>query len=55
MVKETYRNRLNHIGQVWLLVCGLLNPNLLKDICYLGKRSNDIIYFQSQSPKVVFH
>ena len=28
MVKETYRNRLNHIEQVWLIVCGLVNLNL---------------------------
>jgi hypothetical protein len=28
MVKETYRNRLNYIGQIWLIVCGLLNLNL---------------------------
>lgn len=28
MVKETYRNRLNHIAQVWLIVCGLVNLNL---------------------------
>jgi hypothetical protein len=28
MVKETYRNRLNHIGQIWLIVFGLVNLNL---------------------------
>ena len=28
MVKEIYRNRLNHIGQIWLIVCGLVNLNL---------------------------
>jgi len=28
MVKETYRNKLNHIGQIWLIVCGLVNLNL---------------------------
>ena len=28
MVKETYRNRLNHIAQIWLIVCGLVNLNL---------------------------
>lgn len=33
IVKETYRNRLNHIGQIWLIVCGLVNPNIEKVIC----------------------
>ncbi len=28
MVKETYRNHLNHITQIWLIVCGLVNLNL---------------------------
>ena len=28
IVKETYRNRLNHTGQIWLIVCGLVNLNL---------------------------
>jgi len=28
MVKETHRNKLNHIGQIWLIVCGLVNLNL---------------------------
>ena len=28
MVKETYRNRLRHIGQIWLIVCGIINLNL---------------------------
>ena len=32
IVKETYRNRLNHIGQIWLIVCGLVNQNLEKVI-----------------------
>jgi hypothetical protein len=27
-VKETYRNHLNHIGQVWIVVCGLVNLNI---------------------------
>ena len=27
MVKETYRNRLNHIAQIWLIVYGLVNLN----------------------------
>lgn len=30
MVKETFRNRLNHIEQIWLIVCGLVNLNLEK-------------------------
>lgn len=30
MVKETFRNRLNHIEQIWLIVCGLINLNLEK-------------------------
>lgn len=25
IVKETYRNKLRHIEQVWLIVCGLVN------------------------------
>lgn len=28
IVKETYRNHLKHISQIWLLVCGLVNLNL---------------------------
>jgi hypothetical protein len=28
VVKETYRNHLNHIEQVWLIICGLVNLNL---------------------------
>lgn len=28
IVKETYRNHLNHITSVWLIVCGLVNLNL---------------------------
>lgn len=28
MVKETYRNRLKNIEQVWFIVCGLVNLNL---------------------------
>jgi len=28
IVKETYRNHLNHIAQVWMIVCGLVNLNL---------------------------
>lgn len=32
IVKETYRNRLNHIAQIWLIVCGLVNLNLEKVI-----------------------
>lgn len=28
MVKETFRNRLKNIAQVWLIVCGLVNLNL---------------------------
>jgi hypothetical protein len=28
IVKETYRNHLNHITQVWLIVCGLVNLNI---------------------------
>ena len=32
IVKETYRNRLNHIQQIWLIVSGLVNPNLEKVI-----------------------
>jgi hypothetical protein len=28
IVKDTYRNHLNHISQVWLIVCGLVNLNL---------------------------
>jgi len=32
IVKETYRNRLNHIAQIWLIVCGLVNLNLEKII-----------------------
>ena len=30
VVKETFRNRLNHIEQIWLIVCGLVNLNLEK-------------------------
>ncbi len=32
IVKETYRNRLNHIAQIWLIVCGLVNLNIEKVI-----------------------
>ncbi len=32
IVKETYRNRLNHINQIWLIVCGLVNLNIEKVI-----------------------
>lgn len=32
IVKETYRNHLNHIKQIWLIVCGLVNLNLEKVI-----------------------
>ena len=32
IVKETYRNRLNHIEQIWLIVCGLVNLHLAKII-----------------------
>lgn len=28
IVKEAYRNHLNYIAQVWLIVCGLVNLNL---------------------------
>ena len=28
IVKETYRNHLNHIINVWLIICGLVNLNL---------------------------
>jgi hypothetical protein len=28
MVKETLRNRLKNVAQVWLIVCGLVNLNL---------------------------
>lgn len=28
MVKETYRNKLKNIANVWLIVCGLVNLNL---------------------------
>lgn len=28
MVKETFRNRLKNVAQVWLIVCGLVNLNL---------------------------
>jgi len=28
IVKETYRNHLNYIEQVWSIVCGLVNLNL---------------------------
>jgi hypothetical protein len=28
IVKETYRNRLNHIELIWLIICGLVNLNL---------------------------
>ena len=28
MVKETFRNRLKHTTEVWLIVCGLVNLNL---------------------------
>ena len=28
IVKETYRNHLNHIDQVWLIRCGLVNLNI---------------------------
>lgn len=28
VVKETYRNRLRHIGEVWLIICGLVNANI---------------------------
>lgn len=28
IVKETYRNHLNHITSVWLIICGLVNFNL---------------------------
>jgi len=28
IVKDIYRNHLNHIGQVWLVICGLVNLNL---------------------------
>jgi uncharacterized protein (DUF2344 family) len=28
IVKETYRNHLNHISSVWLIICGLVNLNL---------------------------
>ena len=32
IVKETYRNHLNHISHIWLIVCGLVNLNLEKII-----------------------
>ena len=32
IVKETFRNHLNHIGQIWLIVCGLVNLNIEKVI-----------------------
>lgn len=32
VVKETFRNRLNHISQIWLIVCGLVNLNIEKVI-----------------------
>ena len=28
MVKETYRNKLKNIANVWLIICGLVNLNL---------------------------
>lgn len=28
IVKDVYRNHLNHIGQVWLVICGLVNLNI---------------------------
>lgn len=28
IVKETYRNHLRHIEEVWLIICGLVNMNL---------------------------
>ncbi len=28
IVKDVYRNHLNHIDQIWLIVCGLINLNL---------------------------
>ncbi|WP_369076528.1 transposase family protein [Hymenobacter nivis] len=33
IVKETYRNRLNHIAQIWLIDYGPVNLSIEKVIC----------------------
>ena len=41
IIQETCRNRLNHIAQIWLIVCGLVNINIEKVYAYLRRRSNN--------------